>query len=51
MGSFPHIAEQAQHLSALTAPLVAEEAVEFLRSDCPSTIPTAKGSSLVQLAQ
>jgi hypothetical protein len=33
--SFPHIAERAQHLSALTMPLAAEQAVELLCSDCP----------------
>jgi hypothetical protein len=33
--SFPHIAERAEHLSALTLPLRADDAVELLCSDCP----------------
>jgi len=35
MCSFPHIAERADHLSALTTPLTPDEAVELLCSDCP----------------
>lgn len=33
--SFPHMSEQAQRLSGLTAPLTDEEAVELLCGDCP----------------
>jgi hypothetical protein len=33
--SFPNIARRARHLSALSAPLAAKDAVELLCSDCP----------------
>jgi hypothetical protein len=33
--SFPHLTEHAGELSALSAPLTSEEAVELLCSDCP----------------